>query len=75
MNYNYEKGKYAQIPFEYNDESKTLKIGKRTGKFDGMLENRTFTVVTVSKDKPQPFNLEAKSVTVHYDGNEQVINL
>ena len=75
VNYNYEKGKYAQIPFEYNDESKTLKIGKRTGKFDGMLENRTFTVVTVSKDKPQPFNLEAKSVTVHYDGNEQVINL
>lgn len=75
VNYNYEKGKYAQIPFEYNDESKTLKIGKRTGKFDGMLENRTFTVVTVSKDKPQPFNLEAKGVTVHYDGNEQVINL
>ena len=75
VNYNYEKGKYAQIPFEYSDESKTLKIGKRTGKFDGMLENRTFTVVTVSKDKPQPFNLEAKGVTVHYDGNEQVINL
>lgn len=42
--YNYEKGKYTEIPFSWNDKARTLTIGKRTGSFDGMKTNRTFTV-------------------------------
>jgi alpha-D-xyloside xylohydrolase len=47
-NYNYEKGKYATIPITWNESSHTLKIGKRAGKFLGMLKERTFRIVWVS---------------------------
>ena len=49
VNYNYEKGAYAMIDFCYDDASKTLKIGERKGEFPGMLKERTFNVIPVSK--------------------------
>ena len=73
--YNYEKGQYATIPFAYNDAEGTLVIGDRTGEFPGMLKERTFNVVKVSKDQPQPFDLKAKGTTVKYDGNAQTVKL
>lgn len=50
-NYNYEKGMFTEIPFEWNDASNTLTIGKREGAYDGMLKERTFRIVLVDKDK------------------------
>ena len=75
VNYNYEKGAYAMIPFTYNDNEGTLTIGDRLGEFPGMLKERTFNVVVVSKDKPQAFNLKAKGQVVKYDGTKQVVKL
>ena len=75
VNYNYEQGKYAMIPMEYDEEEKTLTIGKREGSFSGMLEKRTFTVVKVNPDKAQPFDLNAKGVTVDYTGEEVSVKL
>lgn len=75
VNYNYEQGKYAMIPMEYDEEAKTLTIGKREGSFPGMLEKRTFTVVKVNPDKAQPFDLNAKGVTVDYTGEEVSVKL
>ena len=49
VNYNYEKGAYAMIDFCYDEASKTLKIGERQGEFPGMLKERTFNVILVSK--------------------------
>ena len=49
VNYNYEKGAYAMIGFSYDEASKTLKIGERRGEFPGMLKERTFNVIPVSK--------------------------
>ncbi len=43
-NYNYEKGAYSIIPFQWNDSSRTLTIGKRNGSFKGMITHRTFHV-------------------------------
>ena len=74
-NYNYETGKYANIAFTYNDADETLTIGERTGQFDGMLKNRTFVIVPVSKDKPKAFNYDADGESVKYDGHKQVITL
>jgi alpha-D-xyloside xylohydrolase len=45
--YGYEKGRFATIPFTWNDREKTLTIGARTGGFPGMLKTRTFRVVLV----------------------------
>ncbi len=46
--YAYEKGVYSVIPIQWNEEQQTLVIGKRNGKFPGMLHNRTFHIVWVS---------------------------
>lgn len=75
VNYNYEKGQYAAIPFTYNDAEGTLTIGERTGEFPGMLKERSFKVVKVSKDQPKPFNLNAKGTVVKYDGKQQTVKL
>lgn len=74
-NYNYEKGQYTKIPFLYCNTSNELVIGDRQGDFPGMLKERTFRIVIVSKEKPQPFDLKAKGVTVKYDGSRQVVKL
>ena len=43
--YNYEKGQYTTITFDWNDSKKMLTIGDRQGNYPGMLKTRTFTVV------------------------------
>jgi len=48
-NYNYEKGIYATIDFQWNDAEKTLTVDKRQGDFPGMLEKRTFNIVIVGE--------------------------
>lgn len=48
-NYNYEKGAYTTIPFDWNDAKKTLIIGGRKGAFSGMLTARKFKVVVVNE--------------------------
>ena len=75
VNYNYEKGQYAMIPFTYNDAEGTLTIGDRQGEFAGMLTERTFNVVKVSKDQPKGFDLNAKGTVVKYDGKAQTVKL
>ena len=39
-NYNYEKGQYATITFQWNDKARTLTIGERKGSYPGMLQNK-----------------------------------
>lgn len=50
-NYNYEKGAYSTIKFQWNEKSRTLTIGKRNGSFKGMLASRTFNIVFVDANK------------------------
>ena len=75
-NYNYEKGKYAIIDIKYDEKAKTLTFGKRNGNFKGMLKNRRFNIVVVSKDKAQPLNLlNPEGKMVQYNGKEVVVKL
>ncbi len=76
VNYNYEKGKYATIDITYDDASKTVKFGARKGQFNGMLKNRRFNVVLITKDAPKPLNLEnPNGKMVQYDGKEVSVRL
>ena len=43
--YNYEKGIYSTIGFQWNDKTRTLTISARKGTFPGMLEQRQFTII------------------------------
>lgn len=74
-NYNYEKGAFSNIPFSYNEAQGTLTIGDRQGNFEGMLNERTFVIVTVSKQKNQGFKPDATGLRVAYNGTRQTIKL
>jgi alpha-D-xyloside xylohydrolase len=50
-NYNYEKGVYSTINFNWDDEKKTLTIGDRSGSFPGMLAERKFNIIMVNESK------------------------
>lgn len=75
VNYGYEAGRFATIKFNYDEASKTLKIGDREGNFPGMLDKRTFTVVVVNPAKAQSYDPEAHGIVVNYDGTAQTIVL
>ncbi len=75
-NYNYEKGKYATINITYDESSKILTLGARQGSFNGMLHNRRFNIVTISKSHPQALNLEnPQGKMVEYNGAEVKVKL
>ena len=66
----YEKGQFTQIPLRWNDATRTLTVGRRTGAFPGMLAERTFNLVVVSKDQPAGFSFDPKPVaTIRYHGD------
>lgn len=75
-NYNYEKGLFAIIPFQYDEQKKELTIGKREGKFPGMLKKRTFKIVWITKDseKALDFDIKANKV-VKYKGKKVVVKM
>ena len=63
--YNYEKGAYSTIAFQWNDRTRTLTIADRQGSYPGMLQSRQFTLVLPS----------GKQQTVRYDGTQLTIRL
>jgi len=75
VNYGYEAGRFAKIKIAYDEAKKTLTIADRQGEFPGMLKERTFTVVVVSKDKPQAYDPEAEGKVVKYNGKKIEVNL
>ena len=75
-NYNYERGKYATIDIRYDDAQKTLTIGQRKGAFKGMLKERRFNVVLVTKDKARELNLDnPEGKMVQYNGKTITVGL
>ena len=74
-NYNYEKGDFSTITFRYDDTKGTLTIGEREGKFNGMLKERTFTIVHVSEESTQSLEHTNQGKQIAYNGAQQVIKL
>ena len=75
-NYNYESGKFALIPFRYDEKKKELVIGKREGEFAGMLEKRTFEIAWISDSKPSKLDFQTKpDAIVTYNGTEQTVKM
>ncbi len=76
VNYNYEKGKYATIDIAYDDDSRTVTFSARKGNFPGMLKQRRFNVVLITKDQAKPLNLDNPEGTmVQYAGKEVSVKL
>ena len=58
-NYNYEKGEYSTIPFNWNNDKQQLTIGKRAGGFERMEQEKTFIV-----------HLGKETKTIRYTGKK-----
>jgi alpha-D-xyloside xylohydrolase len=76
-NYKYEQGQYSVIPFEYDEESKTLTIGDRKGEYSLMLSNRKIRIVWVDINTPVGMDLEEvrSAQVIDYDGRAQQIKI
>ena len=44
-NYNYEKGAYTEISFNWKNSARTLTIAARKGQYNGMLDKRVFNIL------------------------------
>ena len=75
-NYNYEQGRYATIDISYDDATRTVTIGQRTGSFPGMLQQRRFNIVYVTPDSPKPVDTDApQGIMVNYTGERIKLSL
>jgi alpha-D-xyloside xylohydrolase len=70
INYNYEKGSFSVIPMKYNEATKTLEIGNRTGQFENMTSEREIQIYFIGNESAKQFDLNAVAdKTIHYSGS------
>jgi alpha-D-xyloside xylohydrolase len=75
-NYNYEKGLYSSIQFDWNDAQKTLTISDRKGEFPGMLKERGFNIILVKEGHGNGTGIcPAPDKTIKYNGKKLQIKL
>ncbi len=74
-NYDYERGIYSTITFTWDDAKKVLTISDRHGSFPGMLSERKFSIVKVSKNSGVGMEpVEKYDRVVAYNGTKVVID-
>ena len=72
-NYNYEKGAYSLITFNWDNAQKTLIIDDRKGAFTGMLKNRTFNIILIGEEKGSGIETcDTPDKVIKYAGNKIV---
>jgi alpha-D-xyloside xylohydrolase len=75
-NYNYEKGAFATISFNWDDKAHKLTISDTKGHFKGMLKSRTFNIVLVKGAHGSDVEITAKAdKVVKYSGKALVVNM
>ena len=75
-NYNYEKGAYSTITFNWDNTKKALTIDERKGSFPEMLTARNFNIILVDKSKGTGSEASVKfDKEVKYNGKKVVIKL
>ena len=62
-NYNYENGAYTEIPITWDDSTRTLTIGDRTGSYEGMLKNRTFVLTIAGEDTAKTVSYKGRRIS------------
>jgi len=69
----YTRGEYSRIPLRYDDQTGTVTIGQREGKYKGMLEKRTFKVHFIQPGISSAGSMDAADKEVTYEGKEIAI--
>ena len=75
-NYNYEKGQYSTIRFDWDDKGRLMTIGKREGSYKGMPEKLQFGIILVEEGKGIGLeDLVSQYTIVNYEGETVQIKL
>jgi len=74
-NYNYEKGKFTTISFEWNEKKQTLTIGDRNGEYTGFLLDRIFKIVAVNENSGNGIYPGDKFEIRKYSGKKLLVKL
>jgi alpha-D-xyloside xylohydrolase len=75
-NYDYEKGIFSTISFSWNDARKELTISDCKGSFPGMLTDRKFNIVRVTKNKGAGMEVVKDfDKEIDYSGKKIVVKL
>jgi len=69
-NYNYEKGKYTIISFQWDEQQQSLTIGGKQGNYPGSLKKRIFNIVFVSESEGLGITENSKKKEVSYSGKK-----
>lgn len=76
LSYGYEKGEFSTISFSYNQKSKSLTIGSRTGSYANMPTTRIFKIVFIDAKHQKALDFDQKPTKeVTYTGKETTIKL
>jgi alpha-D-xyloside xylohydrolase len=75
-NYDYEHGAHSIIPIHWDNKTETLTIGDRQGSFPGMLEHRTFHIVSVTSGHGTGIGTTSDAdATIEYDGKAATVHV
>ncbi len=75
-NYDYEHGAYSTIKIHWDDKAQKLSIGQRSGSYPGMLERRTFRIVSVKDGHGTGISSSQEAdATVEYDGKATSVSV
>lgn len=75
-NYNYEKGMFATIKFNWEDKTKTLTIEKREGSYPGMKKQLQFNIVLVGTNQGLGIeNSNAIEKNIKYKGQKLSVTI
>jgi alpha-D-xyloside xylohydrolase len=73
-NYNYEKGECSTIKFSYDESTGELTFGERFGEFSGMLKERVFNIVWITRNNQVAFNPKiVPHAVITYYGKKLVV--
>jgi alpha-D-xyloside xylohydrolase len=74
--YGYERGECATIELSYKTGSGELTIGERKGSFPGMLKERSFEIVRISKERPRGLEFDSRpDRVVKYNGRKMTVKI
>jgi alpha-D-xyloside xylohydrolase len=67
-NYNYEKGEYTIIPFNWDEKNQSLTIGSRQGKYLDYPDKRIFNIVLVNESQGKGASVFTIKNQISYTG-------
>ena len=76
VNYNYEKGAFSNIDFNYTESTRILTLNDRKGDFSGMMTHRDFRIIVISPKSAKPLDFNQKAdYKLSYTGKQVAIKL